>query len=169
MLKQFEKWVKTTPSLQILALIFSGPAVTALVVYVLSAVIFAAWTGPQGSLQLQILRETVAYSFVILLVIIGALTAGLVRGFKVGVGKVTAEVDLADEHDDEEVKARVIDAEMRRSREMSEYGSYGRQSIDNSGMMREKYGDEIVEEELQAPEDNDLQIPDTPTSWDEIK
>lgn len=164
MLKKFDKWVKTTPPSQILALILSGPAITALIIYMISAVIFAAWNGVQASLQLQIIREAVAYSFILLLVIIGALTAGLVRGFKIGMGKVTAEVDLQDEDDDEEVKAKVIEAERSRERELSMYsGSSGYRPVDDTKIE----GEEIISD---PPEGNDMiEASPAPKTWDDIK
>ena len=110
----FFKWVKETPPLQVLALILAGPAISGLILLILLLTVFAGWELSQQGLQLEILREGLAYSFIILLIIIGALTAGLVRGFKVGVGKVTAELDLADDDDDQEVKARVQAAENER-------------------------------------------------------
>ena len=165
MLKKFDKWIKSTPPSQILALILAGPAVTVLIIYMISAVIFAAWSGVQGPLQLQIIREAVAYSFVLLLVIIGALTAGLVRGFKIGVGKVTAEVDLQDEDDDEEVKAKVIEAQRSRDRDVyNGPGNYS--SIDDTKIENES---EEAITDPPAGSGNELEAAPMPKTWDEIK
>lgn len=100
MLDAFTKWVLKTPPLQIIALVLAAPAMTALAVFMLYSVIHHGWDKSQQALQLEILREAIAYTYAIIVLIMGALAAGLIKGFKIGAGKISAEVDLSDDEDD---------------------------------------------------------------------
>ncbi len=92
-------WFGRPRNLQVLALILAAPAVTATTMVYLSAVVFRTWDGPQAAAQLEIIRDGVMYAHLLLFLIIGALTAGLVRSVELKAGKVGFAIDLMDDHD----------------------------------------------------------------------
>lgn len=85
--------VLTGPRLQMLALLVAGPVLTALSCWLIWLVRYG-WAPDRAPQQLSILGGALAGAMVLLGLVVAAMTAGLIKGFKLqGPAGISAEVD----------------------------------------------------------------------------
>lgn len=88
--------ILTGPRLQMIALAVAAPVLTAMTCWLVYLVRFG-WPVERAQQQLGILGWAVAGAMILLGLVVSAMTAGLIKGFKIqGPGGVSAEVETDD-------------------------------------------------------------------------